>query len=206
MTTNQVPDEASLKNRAEDEQRLVSAMIAGDKAAWKEFSERYDRLVMRCITQVTRKFAALLSDEDVYEIRAAFYVSLLVNDRRRLRTFDPSRARLSSWVGLLASNRAYELLRIRRSAPASEDLDSAKMLAVEAPDPFDLTASRERGKLARRAIESLDREDRDFIFAYTMAKMEPAELAARLGISVKTIYTRRFRIESRLVEALKPTG
>jgi len=63
------------------------------------FQAKYDRLIIRCITKVTRRFASMVSQDDVREVYANLYVSLLGNDMHKLRTFDPERGnRFSSWA------------------------------------------------------------------------------------------------------------
>jgi RNA polymerase sigma-70 factor, ECF subfamily len=96
-------------DRFESDEDLIAGMTANDPAAWREFQTRYDRLIMRCITKVTRRFSSIVSQDDVREVYATLYVSLLSNDMHKLRTFDPARGnRLGSWIGLLAINAAYD--------------------------------------------------------------------------------------------------
>src|SRR5580765_2507518 len=84
-----------------DDQTLLAGMIANLPAAWREFQKRYDRLIHRCITKVTRRFSSIVAQDDVREVYATLYLSLLANDKHKLRTFDPDRGnRFSSWIGL----------------------------------------------------------------------------------------------------------
>ena len=39
-----------------NDEDLVAAMVVNEPWAWKEFQRRYDRLIHRCITKVTRRF------------------------------------------------------------------------------------------------------------------------------------------------------
>jgi len=99
---------------------LVAAMLANKPAAWREFQTKYERLIQRCILKVTRRFSSLVSPEDVREIHAQLLVSLLANEKHKLRSFDPGRGnKFSSWVGLLAINCAYDYLRTSRKVPPS---------------------------------------------------------------------------------------
>src|SRR5262245_8474153 len=105
-------------DRFESDDDLIAGMLANDAAAWREFQTRYDRLIMRCITKVTRRFTSIVSQDDVREVYAILYVSLLANDMHKLRSFDPARGnRFSSWIGLLAINAAYDYLRTLRREP-----------------------------------------------------------------------------------------
>ena len=83
-----------------DDEMLIAGMIANTPKAWREFQSRFDRLIHRCITKVTRRFSSIVSQDDVREIYSTLYLSLLANDKRKLRTFDPERGnRFSSWIG-----------------------------------------------------------------------------------------------------------
>src|SRR5688572_27129107 len=77
-------------DRFETDDDLIAGMLANDPAAWREFQSRYDRLIIRCITKVTRRFSSIVSQDDVREVYATLYVSLLSNDMHKLRSFDPA--------------------------------------------------------------------------------------------------------------------
>ncbi len=194
----------------DEEIRLVAAMIANQPSAWREFQRRYDRLILRCITKVTKRFAAV-SQEDVREIYAQLIVSLLANDKSKLRTFDPARGnRFSSWIGLLAIHGAYDHLRCVKREPQKEALAEACELASETPDPFEQAEKRERADIAARVLEGFSERDRTFAALYFGEGMAPDEIAERMNISVKTVYSKKHKIQSRLEAMLgvrvAPTG
>ncbi|HEY8041992.1 MAG TPA: sigma-70 family RNA polymerase sigma factor, partial [Polyangiaceae bacterium] len=172
---------------ADDERALVDALIANRPTAWREFQRRYDRLVMRCITKVTKRFAAV-SQDDVREIYAQLLVSLLANDKSKLRAFDPARgSRFSSYVGMLAIHCAYDWLRAMRREPQREALAEAADLTSDLPDPFEAAAQAERADLAARVMEGFSERDRTFAALYFGEGMEPHEIARSMKISVKTV-------------------
>ena len=43
------------EDRFETDDDLIAGMLANDPAAWREFQNRYDRLIIRCITMTSRK-------------------------------------------------------------------------------------------------------------------------------------------------------
>jgi RNA polymerase sigma-70 factor (ECF subfamily) len=178
---------------------LVDAMVAGGAQAWREFQRRYDRLVHRCILKVTRRFSSVVSQEDVREIAATLSLSLLANDMHKLRTFDPDRGnRFSSWIGLLAINCAYDYLRQLRREPNKGGLNEACELACQLPDPFETVMDRERADLAQKMLEGFTDRDRAFASLYFGEGMDPDEIARRMNISVKTVYSKKHKIQSRL--------
>ncbi|WP_437300690.1 RNA polymerase sigma factor [Sorangium sp. So ce426] len=179
---------------------LVEAMIAGDERAWRAFHARYDRLVHRCISGVIARFSAVVAQDDIRDIHATLLVQLLSNDMRKLRTFDAGRgARLSSWIGTLAVHCAYDHLRSRRRAPRCAPLDDAAVeLPCERPSPQEQAERRERAAIVGRVLHAFSSKDREFVALYFAEGLPPEQIAARMGISVKTVYSKRHKIQSRL--------
>jgi len=178
---------------------LVDQMVTGSALAWREFQRRYDRLVHRCILKVTRRFSSVVSQEDVREIAATLSLSLLANDMHKLRTFDPERGnRFSSWIGLLAINCAYDYLRQLRREPNKGGMSEACELASQLPDPFETVMDRERADLAHKMLSGFTERDRAFAALYFGEGMEPDEIAKRMNISVKTVYSKKHKIQTRL--------
>ena len=182
---------------------LIAGMLANAPSAWREFQTRYDRLIMRCITKVTRRFASIVSQDDVREIYATLYVSLLANDMHKLRSFDPERGnRFSSWIGLLAINAAYDYLRSLKREPQKECISEAMELVCDTPDPFELAAEHERASIAQKTLEDFSEKDRTFAALYFGEGMDPQDIADKMNISIKTVYSKKHKIQSRLESVL----
>ena len=181
-----------------DDQAMVEALVRNEAAAWREFQKRYDRLIMRCITKVTKSFSAVSAD-DVREIYAQLLVSLLANDKAKLRAFDPARgSRFSSYIGMLAIHCAYDWLRAIRREPQREAIAAAEELSSELPDPYQATVQQERAQLAARVMEGFSERDRVFATLYFGEGLEPDEIARSMKISVKTVYSKKHKIQSKL--------
>jgi RNA polymerase sigma-70 factor (ECF subfamily) len=187
---------------AEVEQALLAGMIADSERAWREFNSRYARLIYRCITRVTARFSAVVGADDVREIYAMLCVGLLANDKRKLRSFEPGRGnKLGSWVGMLAIHTAYDYLRGLKREPKRGCLSEAESLSSELPDPHDVCVFRQQVGIVTEILGEFSDKDREFIGLYYGEGLEPDEIAARMGISVKTVYSKKHKIRSRL-EAL----
>lgn len=192
-------------DRFDTDDDLIAGMLANAPAAWREFQSRYDRLIMRCITKVTRRFASVVCQDDVREIYATLYVSLLSNDMHKLRSFDPERGnRFSSWIGLLAINAAYDYLRVLKREPQKECITEAMDLVCDLPDPYELTCEHERATIAQKTLEDFSEKDRAFAALYFGEGMDPQDIADRMNISVKTVYSKKHKIQSRLESVLAP--
>ncbi len=187
----------------ETDDALIAGMLSNDPAAWREFQSKYDRLIVRCITKVTRRFASIVSQDDVREIYANLYVSLLGNRMHKLRTFDPERGnRFSSWIGLLAINAAYDYLRTLKREPHKECITEAMELVADLPDPFELTSEHERATIAKATLADFSEKDRTFAALYFGEGMDPQDIAMKMNISVKTVYSKKHKIQSRLESVL----
>lgn len=185
--------------QAQDDAVLVSALIADDPRAWREFNTRFSRLVLSTISRVTARFSGVVSQEDLREIYATFCVQLLANDKVKLRSFDPARGnKLSTWLGLLASHTAYDFLRSARREPRRAALSEAEDLSSTLPDPCESALMRERAALVGQLLASFTDKDRAFIQLYFAEGLAPETIAERLNISVKTVYSKKHKIQARL--------
>jgi RNA polymerase sigma-70 factor (ECF subfamily) len=181
-----------------DEASLLSALLANDAAAWREFNTRYSRLLLACISRVTARFGYASAD-DVREIYSTLCLQLLSNDKRKLRSFEAERGtRLGTWLGLLATHTAYDFLRSVRRHPKHDDLTSAEALVSETPDPSDAALLRERARLLCAALSELSAKDQEFVELYYGRGLEPEDVAQRMGISIKTVYTKKHKLQARL--------
>lgn len=198
---------SNVQSEAHPDADLVAGLLANAPSAWARFQTSYDRLIVRCINKVTRRFHAVVSQDDVNEIHASFYVSLLASDMHKLRTFDPSRgSSFSSWVGLLAINAAYDYLRSVRREPKKECLSEAFELASPSPDPFELACEHERAAIAKQALAEFSEKDRTFAALYFGEGLDPEVIARKMNISVKTVYSKRHKIQARLESVLVSAG
>jgi RNA polymerase sigma-70 factor (ECF subfamily) len=187
----------------DDDAVLIAGMIANKSKAWSEFLRRYDRLVHRCISKVTRRFSSIVSQDDVREIYATLHLSLLANDKHKLRSFDPERGnRFSSWIGLLTINCAYDYLRSIRREPQKEQLAESHEIVCNLPDPFDTAAEHEQQAIAAKTLLDFSEKDRAFAALYFGEGMDPTEIATRMNISVKTVYSKKHKIQTRLESVL----
>jgi len=196
------PDRPYSKSPSTDQQ-LLTAVLVGDKTAWAEFQCRFEPLLRMCVRRVLRRYTVKSSRDDIEDLVHESWVQLLADDYRRLRRFDSSRGvRLSSWLGLVATNTTIDRLRRRRDEAYLEDMASPENLVINHSSPHTLLERRQQRMMAQRALDQLQETDRVFLMACYDEERPPAQLAEEMGVSVNTIYTRRFRIRAKLVKAL----
>jgi RNA polymerase sigma-70 factor (ECF subfamily) len=190
-----------------DELELLERLFAHDERGWREFCRRYDRLIWRCITKVTTRFGNVLSQEDVREVYANFLLALMANDMHKLRMFNPEKGnRLGTWIGLLAINTAWDYLRSVSRQPAGDPLSIAEDRPSVAPDPFEHAAQREDCLKVEKLLGTFSRRDRTFVTLYFLDGRSPEEIADEMGISVKTVYSKKHKIRTRLEKMLTEQG
>ncbi len=183
----------------EGDAALVRDMVAGIPSAWREFNARYDRLVYRCITKVTARFGRSVGPDDVAEIYATLQVQLCANGMSKLRSFDAVRGkRLSSWIGLLAIHCAYDHLRALRREPGRASLDELEEMDAESPQPDEVLDFKERAALASLILRDFSDKDREFVALYFGEGLDVEQIAERMRISVKTVYSKKHKIQTRI--------
>lgn len=187
------------------ETQLLSRMLLRDGTAWREFHQRYDRLIYRCIHKVTSRFPGSVNGEDVREIYAMFLLSLNKRNMHKLRTFDPERGnKLSSWVGMLATNCAWDYLRGVARQPQTTTLADAEQVGSGSDSPYEDLLEKERWAVVNEVLESFSSKDRAFVQLYYVDGLTPEEIAEHMAISVKTVYSKKHKITCRLQKALEP--
>ena len=184
------------------ERELVARMLERDDLAWREFHRRYDRLVYRCIHKVTARFRGVLGSEDMREVYSQFLVNLTTRDMHRLRAFAPERGnKLGSWIGMLATNTAWDHLRSIARQPVCTELRDELPLPSTA-DPHDALVAREEWSLVNELLRELSEKDRDFVRLFYVDGLSPEEVAEEMQIFVKTVYSKKHKIRCRLEGAL----
>ncbi len=186
-----------------EDETLLARMLMQDGTAWREFHRRYDRLIYRCIHKVTGRFTSVLSSEDVREIYAMLLMNLTARNMHKLRSFQPERGnKLSSWIGLLATNTAWDYLRQVARQPSCTGLTDAEEIRTTRPDPYQELCEKERWGLVNETLRAFSKKDRTFVRLYFVDGLTPEEIAEQMRISIKTVYSKKHKIRCRLEEAL----
>lgn len=184
----------------EDQAALVRGMVAGSRRAWRDFQAQYGKLIVRCIARVLGRFSLCASDEDVREVHATLLVQLCAGDMSRLRGFDAGRGnQLGAWIGTMATNCAIDHLRLARREPnRSTTLDEiADDVLDDEPTPDEALDRKERLAIAAELLRDLPEKDRELFTLYYTEGLEPEQIAARMAISVNTVYSKKHKLQSR---------
>ena len=146
--------------------------MRGEKAAWDAFVRRYGGLVVAAVRGVA------MAQAEVEDLTQEVFLRLCKDDFRLLRSYDPVRASLSTWLTIVARSTARDGLRRRRAEAVPIEAVPEAQLAIDPVEPV------QRLKLPEALLSPRQREilamlyDRD---------MDVAEIARALGIDPQTV-------------------
>jgi len=181
------------------ESELLRRVLAYEGVAWAELVRRYRPVIFRCITRILGRLGSRMSSHDAEEVYAEVMMSLWRDDMRKLRLYDPERgAKLGSWIGLMAKNAAFDYLRSNMNRPVPDGEDRMADLDSGTPSPLDDMLRSERRAQFEGMLAEHSPKDREFFSLYFGRGLSVDEVAVEMGISVKTVYTKKHKLLTRL--------
>ena len=107
----------------------LRSLAAGHKRTWDAFVMAASPLINAIVRRTLG--GSRLSEDDVLDAAQDVFVRLCANDFRLLKTYDPARAGLSTWLAVVARSAAVDFARRRRQPTAPIDEVPEQVLAVE---------------------------------------------------------------------------
>ena len=179
---------------------LLGAVLRREEDAWCELLRRYRGLIYRCITKVLCRYESVLCNETVNEVFSDVCLNLLRNDMKKLRAYDAERgSKLGTWIGLITIHTAYDHLRVTARQPVLDRIDGVLEREDCVPGPLDQLLSKERRSQVNDLASDFSPRDRRFMELYFGRGLSPTEVAQVMNISVKTVYSKKHKIQNRLV-------
>jgi RNA polymerase sigma-70 factor (ECF subfamily) len=185
---------------------LLRAVIRRDPGAWQAFFKRHERLILACLRRVYTRYHVFLPQEQLEDLVGMVCLDLVKDDYRKLRKYDPDRGyRLSSWIGLIATNIAHDALRRRGPPHTSTDDEDSPLAELRSglPDPLEVLNHKERVQILAEAVKHLTPTDQEFIRLYYEEQQTPEEIAEASGVSVNTVYSRKNKVRGKLVRLVR---
>jgi RNA polymerase sigma-70 factor, ECF subfamily len=184
---------------------LLRRVLRNDTRAWNEMVRRFRSLIYRCVTKVIGRYDSVLSSADADEVYAEVMVSLVRDDMRKLRLYDSRRGtKLSSWLGMIATNTAYDFLRGTARRPILDRIDGAPDIDSLEASPLDEVLSTERRSHLNVLLADYSDKDRAFVSLYYAQGLPAEEVAEEMKISIKTVYSKKHKLLARLQTTLAP--
>lgn len=160
-------------------ERLLERVAGGDRAA---FAAVFAAFAPRVKAYLLRLGAPHAQAEDLAQ-------DAMVSVWRRAASFDPAKAKASTWIFVIARNAWIDRLRrekvelaYRETAPVSE------VSAEEAPD--DAAQRGQTEEEMRAALEILSEEQRQVVRLSFFEERTHAEIAERLSLPLGTVKSR----------------
>jgi RNA polymerase sigma-70 factor (ECF subfamily) len=153
----------------------LDRLIAGDKAAWGRFVTRFAPVIFAA---VRRKLGPAGRGEDAEDVAQDVFIRLCARDFRLIRNYDAGRAKLSTWLTMIAHSAAID--HLRRQKARAQPLESVpeRHLAVDPPkDPVKVVIP--PGLLSPRQALVLE--------MLYQREMEVAEAAEIMGVDPQTV-------------------
>jgi DNA-directed RNA polymerase specialized sigma24 family protein len=150
----------------------LEALARGEKGAWEAFVRRYAGLVVAAVRGIARETT------EVEDLVQEVFLRLCRDDFRLLRTYDPARAQLSTWVTIIARSTARDALRRHRPVVVPIEAVPEGQLAVDPVEPVRPL------KLPEALLSPRQREILTMLYD---REMEVAEVATTLGIDRQTV-------------------
>jgi len=170
-------DEPHADEKATADAAAVARVAAGDAVALRELYDRYSRVVYSFAYRLTADPG--LAEECVQDVFVALW--------RRAGDFDPNRAKLTTWLFVVARNRAIELGRQKARRP--EPRHEIEPVGF-APDPADLVAVADEAQRVAEAVAELPEDQLEVLRLAYFDGLSHAEIAAVIGAPLGTVKGR----------------
>ncbi len=146
--------------------------MRNERGAWDAFVRRYAGLIVAAVRGVAH------GPSDIEDLTQEVFLRLCKDGFRLLRTYDPARAGLSTWITIVAPSTArHEMRRRRIDSVPIESVPEAR-LAIDPVEPV------QKLKLPEALLSPRQREILAMLYD---REMDVAEIAQRLGIDPQTV-------------------
>ncbi len=184
-------DSQSLYAMSELDDKHLKLLRCGDVSAWYAFVNATGPLLKGVIRRALSRAGKA---DDCADVLQEVFLRLVRDDFRLLRRYDPQRARLGTWLRVVANSTAIDWMRKSPSACETLDRLPERHLAVDDPPLREAPAIPADALTPRQAlILKLIYED----------DLTVAEVAALLGIDAQTVRSLRHKALTRLRRVCK---
>ena len=168
-----------------EEETDLPALLDGDKGAWNRFVARHAAVIF---SAVRRRLLPAGRGGDAEDVVQDVFVRLCQHDFRLLRRYDAKRAKLTTWLTVVANSAAID--HLRRHKRRTEDIDSQpqSVLAVDPVVP-------ERVKIPEGVVSPRQALVLELLYRRDMT---PAEAAAVMSVDPQTIRSMHHKALAKL--------
>lgn len=177
-----------------NDRKIAAALVGRDEQMLSYAVQKYSGLLWKIASSVLSQAASV---QDVEECIADVFIYLWQNPEK----YDPDKAKLSSWLSMVARSRAVDRYRqiVRIKEIPMDEIAAESLGCKEIPAAFD----EEREKLYA-CMEKLDGKERELIIRRYYCEQKPAEIALALDLPKKQVenglYYARQKLKKMMVE------
>lgn len=174
------------------EKNIIDAIKAGDEQAMQKIICRYSRLLWSIVGAVLSQVG---TTEDMEECVADVFIDLWEHPQK----YDESRGSLKAWLSVIARNKAIDRYRQKtkiQTIPLEEIV-----LAQMGVEP-----EMENKEGLQEALAELTEEEKEILLRRYVYQQKPKEMAVALGLSVKQIENRLYRIKAKMRKQMEQEG
>lgn len=169
---------------AEEEERLIRRVAAGDGAAFARLFDRCSPMVLGLLVRMLGR------REEAEEVLQEVFLAVW----HRPESYDGTRGSVRGWLLLLARSRAIDRIRSRRSRSRREEAVHEERVTlgggVDEPVGTRQLEARERRRQVHSALAELPEEQRSAIELAFFEGLTQAEIARRTETPLGTIKSR----------------
>ena len=162
----------------------LHACLSGDPEAWDGFVTQASPVMYAAIARIVR------SHDVAADVLQDAFLRLLKNDRRLLRSYDPDRARLTTWLTIVARSTAIDHVRRKRAETVPlmpGDAPHEQPQSVEDEVPVQVLSDRQR-----QVVELLFER-----------QLSVEQVATVLGVNPQTVRSMKHKALSRLRQEME---
>lgn len=174
------------------EKNIIDAIKAGDEQAMQKIICRYSRLLWSIVGAVLSQVG---TTEDMEECVADVFIDLWEHPQK----YDESRGSLKAWLSVIARNKAID--RYRQKTKIQIIPLEETVLAQMGVEP-----EMENREGLQEALAELTEEEREILLRRYVYQQKPKEMAVALGLSVKQIENRLYRIKAKMRKQMEQEG
>jgi RNA polymerase sigma factor (sigma-70 family) len=188
----------------ENDRRLLSECISGDRAAHETFIRRFSDLVYRAVQQVLRMKHFPIPASEMEDLHNTVFVGLFDRRCKKLRQYrGDNGCSLASWIRLVTVRTVLDQLRRARVDALTQPQRLAPLevllnAGAENPEPGLLLDKEKDARVLREGLKALSARDRLFLRLHFLEGLSIAEVAGILKLSESNAYSLKHRAIKRL--------
>lgn len=175
-----------------NDKKIISAIINRDEQMLAFAVQKYSKLLWKVAASILINAA---SAQDVEECIADVFIYLWQYPEK----YDPDKAKLSSWLSVLARSRAldrYRRIARKKEIPMEEAVSESLGYA-------ELTAADEEKEKLLSCIGKLDETEKELIIRRYYHEQKPAEIAAALALPKKLVENKLYYVRQKLKKMME---